>query len=72
MSLSSDASIGSKNMWLIKLIAFVVLIGFLLIGFLDDLTKNKAAKMSNAKLIALTIVRVAVVAVVGWMVIEDT
>ena len=59
-------------MWLIKLIALVVLIGFLLIGFLDDLTKNKAANMSNAKLIALAIVRVAVVAVVAWMVIEDT
>ena len=59
-------------MWLIKLIALVVLIGFLLIGFLDDLTKNKAGKMSNTKLIAFAIFRVAVVAVVAWMVIEDT
>ena len=61
-----------KNMWLIKLIALVILTGFMLIGFLDDLTQNKAEKMSNTKLIGITIFRVAVVVVVAWMVIEDT
>ena len=61
-----------KNMWLIKLIALIILTGFMLIGFLDDLTQNKAEKMSNTKLIGITIFRVAVVVVVAWMVIEDT